>query len=81
MANISASQVPLATAKAKYPGQAQNIEFEQNSPNLVWIVFSGEKVVGVFKDWPSASAKIGEIEGAQLRTWLQSRKSSDFSHS
>ncbi len=81
MANISASQVPLAAAKVKYPAQAQSIEPEQNSPNLVWMVFSGEQVVGVFKDWPSASAKIGEIEGSQLRNWLQNRKSEDYSHS
>jgi hypothetical protein len=74
MGTISASQCSLKKAKQEYPSFASALEPAVDSPNLVWVVFSGETVVGVFPDWPSASAKIGEIEAVQLSHWLESHK-------
>jgi hypothetical protein len=79
MASVSASQYALAKAKADFPTFTVDLHPDSNSPNIVWVVFSGGKVIGVFKDWPSASAKIGEIEQVQLRNWLDSRRDHDDS--
>ncbi|MGY3172410.1 hypothetical protein ACVWYU_001787 [Pseudomonas sp. TE12234] len=73
MPTISASQCSLEKAKIDYPKFAEGIQPVPDSPNLVWVVFSGSMVIGVFADWPSASAKIGEVEGVQLRHWLDNR--------
>ena len=74
MGIISASQCSLAKAKKDYAVHAEGIQPVLDSPNFVWVVFSGGKVIGVFADWPSASAKIGELEDKQLQNWLDARK-------
>ncbi|PTV64453.1 hypothetical protein [Pseudomonas putida] len=79
MGNVSAVQHSLGKAKALAGQFAAAIEIGPDEPDLVWVVFSGEKVVGVFKDWDSASAKVGEILQVQLKHWLDAREDNESS--
>lgn len=78
MKKVSAVQHTLAQAVKLNSRLAEGIQIGPDEPDFVWVVFSGEVVVGVFKDWPSASAKVGEIERIQLRNWLELNKTSEL---
>ncbi|POD76679.1 hypothetical protein BKM17_11925 [Pseudomonas syringae group genomosp. 3] len=60
-----------ADAARKLSAQPPNkVQFPDGSQKIVWVVWEGDAVAGIFPDWPSASACVGMLEEAQQKRIL-----------
>lgn len=68
---ISAEQLTPTQIKNLKAKMASGVGLPSNPPKLLWVVWDGDEVVGIFVDWPSASALIGTlVEKQNIRILL-----------
>lgn len=65
----------INSLKSKWrPGLA----IPENPPKILWVVYEGEQVVGIFSDWEEASTLVGVLYRAQqTKMFLREKERED----
>jgi hypothetical protein len=75
---ISAEQLTLVQVKNLKAKMASGVGIPSNPPKLLWVVWDGEEIAGIFVDWPSASACIGVlVEKQNIKILLLEKQRED----
>lgn len=72
---ISAEQLTLEQVKNLKAKLASGVGIPSKPPKLLWVVWDGEEVVGIFADWASASECIGGlVEKQNIQIFLTKKR-------
>ncbi|QHF39590.1 hypothetical protein PspS34_15535 [Pseudomonas sp. S34] len=54
--------IQIQSLKSKW---SDGVTIPENPPELLWVVYEGEKIVGIFSNWEAASISVGALYWAQ----------------